>query len=709
MAHSPQPARTARPARSDTQEELTRVFASPGFVQAERMQRFLRFIVERTLDGEEDCLKESVIGVQVFDREIGYDPKTDSIVRVEARRLRNKLHEYQREGGAHSRFWITLPKGGYVPEFVWREDAPPPEPAPVPRSRPSPKIAVLVVAPIVCAAALWLILSRDSQPAAPIQGRHFTSRPGYEVTPAFSPDGQTIAFAAGAIYLQRIGADQAVRLTHSNATEIEPVWSGDGRHIAFFRQESAGMLGIYIASADGSGERRINSIRSTPAPARMDWSRDGRFLVTVDRDETSATRLVLISADTGDKRKLMEPNDSGSQACPRFSPDGSRLAFVRTLRNTVEDVYVLSFGYDRRGMAVAGSPRRISFDNRNVYGIAWTRDGKSIIAASRRGGTLYQLWRFPASGGTPVKLTAASDGEAIQPAVSPQGGRLAYVLRFTDMNIWRSAVDGQSAPQPLIASTVYETDPQYSPDGKRIAFRSDRSGNGAIWVSDAEGQGAIRVADLKGLAIGRPCWSPDGQWLAFNAETADDAVIYLAPADGRSPPRLFPAAPGSENVLPAFSHDGRYLYFGSRRTGRWELWKQPVDGGRAEQLTTLGGFSGFESADGKSVYYSKGPGVPGIYKLPGEEKVLDSASAPRWGWFPGRKGIYFVDAASNEELPAELRYFDLETKTSRVIGKSTGKPAVGGTSITVSPDERWIAFAQVDRAGSDIILVENFH
>jgi Tol biopolymer transport system component len=161
-------------------------------------------------------------------------------------------------------------------------------------------------------------------------------------------------------------------------------------------------------------------------------------------------------------------------------------------------------------------------------------------------------------------------------------------------------------------------------------------------------------------------------------------------------------------VLPTFSHDGKYLYFGSRRTGRWELWKQPVAGGRAEQLTTQGGFSAFESADGKSVYYSKGPGVPGIYKLPGEEKVLDSASAPRWGWFPGRHGIYFVDAATNEELPADLRYFDLETKTSRSIGKTTGKPALGGTGITVSPDERWIAFAQVDRAGSDIILVENF-
>src|SRR5947208_2963089 len=122
-----EPAGKALRAPAELQQELERVLASPEFAQSVRMQRFLRFIVERTLEGETDCLKESVIGVQVFDRKIGYDPKIDSIVRVEARRLRTKLDEYQRQGGSLDPIWIVLPKGGYLPEFVWRDGQKAPE------------------------------------------------------------------------------------------------------------------------------------------------------------------------------------------------------------------------------------------------------------------------------------------------------------------------------------------------------------------------------------------------------------------------------------------------------------------------------------------------------------------------------------------------------------------------------------------------------
>jgi hypothetical protein len=159
-------------------------------------------------------------------------------------------------------------------------------------------------------------------------------------------------------------------------------------------------------------------------------------------------------------------------------------------------------------------------------------------------------------------------------------------------------------------------------------------------------------------------------------------------------------------MLPTWSRDGRSLYFGSDRSGRWELWKQPASGGQATQLTWRGGLNAFESGEGQ-IYYSKGPSVAGIWRLPGEELVLDSVSAPRWGWYMGKKGIYYVEAVDADQ-PAEIRYFDLATKTSRLIGMTTAKPALGGTCLTVSPDEQWVAWAQVDRAGSDIILVEGF-
>jgi Tol biopolymer transport system component len=705
MAASSQPT-TVRPSRSELDEVLNRIFASAGFAQAERMRRFLRFIVQRTLDGNEDDLKESVIGVQVFDREIGYDPKTDSIVRVEARRLRNKLHEYQREGGSQDGFWIVLPKGGYVPEFVRREPAAPNRENPAHRPSGARLIYSAALVALVVLTAAWLLL-RNGRPTAPLQGHPFTTWPGYEVTPAFSPDGQTIAFASGAIYTQRIGADQAVRLTHSASTEIEPVWSPDGRAIAFFRMEQGGILGIYILAVDGSGERRLSSVRNGSAVARMDWSKDGRYLAAATRESESRTRLVLISVSTGEKSWPLPDHELTTETCPRFSPDGSQLAYVRGLRDSVEDVYVLPLNSDVKGVLHTRIPRRITFDNRKIYGIAWAADGRTLIAASLRAGGSYQLWRISASGGDAVQLTAGVGADAIQPAVSRKANRLAYVSRFTSIGIWRAPIGGAAPSRQLIASTMSDTDPQYSPDGKHIAFRSDRSGYSGIWIADAEGGGVRRVTDFKGPPVGPPRWSPDGQWLAFDSRWGEETAIYVAPTDGSAAPHRLAAPSGANNLLPNWSGDGRFLYFGSRRTGRWELWKQPVFGNEAEQLTTQGGFSAFESADGKVVYYSKGPSVAGIFKLPGEDLVLPSASAPMWGWILGRTGIYYVDLA-REDVPADLRYFDFATRSDRLIGRTSAKPAVGGTSLTVSPDERWIGYAQVDRAGSDIILVEGF-
>src|SRR5271156_2232562 len=97
--------------------ELQRVLASPGFARNERMSRFLRFIVERHLEGRDGELKESLIGIEVFGRKPGFDPQQDSIVRSEAARLRARLAEYYAIEGKSDSLVIELPKGGYAPRF----------------------------------------------------------------------------------------------------------------------------------------------------------------------------------------------------------------------------------------------------------------------------------------------------------------------------------------------------------------------------------------------------------------------------------------------------------------------------------------------------------------------------------------------------------------------------------------------------------------
>jgi adenylate cyclase len=133
--------------------QLERILASPGFVRNERMSRFLRFLVERHLEGRDDELKESVIGVEVFGRRSDFDPKLDSIVRTEAARLRARLAEYYGNDGGHDGIIFEIPKGGYVPSIRRAIDVNPT--TGVRRTSWTVAVAPAMLAVAVAASAAW--------------------------------------------------------------------------------------------------------------------------------------------------------------------------------------------------------------------------------------------------------------------------------------------------------------------------------------------------------------------------------------------------------------------------------------------------------------------------------------------------------------------------------------------------------------------------
>src|SRR5438067_12298200 len=105
------------PPANQIEVALARLNVSPEFASSDQLRRLLAFLVNRTLEGRQDELKETVIGVELFGRDPGYDPKLDGVVRTEARRLRLKLAEYYGGSGQDEPLILSLPKGGYVPEF----------------------------------------------------------------------------------------------------------------------------------------------------------------------------------------------------------------------------------------------------------------------------------------------------------------------------------------------------------------------------------------------------------------------------------------------------------------------------------------------------------------------------------------------------------------------------------------------------------------
>jgi Tol biopolymer transport system component/predicted Ser/Thr protein kinase len=576
-------------------------------------------------------------------------------------------------------------------------------------------VAALVA--LVIGGAAWFQFFRAPSKSAlqPMRVVPLTSFPGTEADPALSPDGSYVAFDWNGetgdnfdLYVKLIGTETTLRLTDNPAEDCCPAWSPDGRYIAFMRS-SGTKDEIFIIPALGGPERKLQTISGARPSGRLrfvSWSPDGRLLAFADQGpDEGPYAIFLVSVESLERRKLSAPPaEYQGDSYPVFSPDGKTLAFVRAASAVVSDIYLLS--------VAGGEPRRLTFDNVHIHGLGWIPDGREIVFSSHRGGGFSEtLWRISASGGAPERLALGGEN-ASNPSISGQGHRLAYVQGVFDSNIWRIDVQGSTggnrSPAKLIASTRFEGGPQFSPDGKKITFCSGRSGNNEIWICDSDGSNCLQLTSFQGPHTCTPRWAPDGRRIAFDSRPEGHGDIYVIDLEYRVPRRL--TIESSSDVVPSWSNDGRWIYFASNRSGNWQVWKAPTEGGPAVQVTQNGGFAAFESPDGQFVYYAKF-NEPGIWRVPvlgGEETlVLDLLQPGLWGyWAVVDEGIYFLNAEA-EPRPA-IEFYRFATRRATRVTVPEKDPDYGDPGMAVSPDGRWILYAQVDQETSDIMLVENF-
>jgi Tol biopolymer transport system component len=269
--------------------------------------------------------------------------------------------------------------------------------------------------------------------------------------------------------------------------------------------------------------------------------------------------------------------------------------------------------------------------------------------------------------------------------LSRQRNRLAYTRGIFDLNIWRIEVPGSrgqlSPAVKIIETTRSEDNPQFSPDGRKIAFVSDRSGSNEIWVCNRDGSQAVQVTSM-GFG-GMPRWSPDGEQIVFDSIAKGSWDIFVVAANGGKPRRLTDQ-PTSE-AIPSWSRDGKWIYFCLQSGQPFQVWKVPAQGGKAIQVTHKGGFVAFESPDGKFVYYTKSEeGTEGLWRMPvegGEEtQVLDRVIALR-GFAVTDLGIYFLTKSDAE---FSVQFLSFATSKIEAIAK-VERPTLG--SFTVSRTE----------------------
>ena len=582
-------------------------------------------------------------------------------------------------------------------------------------STPAPRRSWLIpalagVAVLVAAGIFWKMRRPADRAAPEMQPVVLTSYTGQQQYPALSPDGKQIAFSWNGdhgdnydIYVKLVDAGAPLRLTKDPDADISPAWSPDGRYLAFVRLSTERTGGYYVIPALGGTERKVAGIPQAPShrpTPSADWTPDSKSLVIVDTS-VDPPALVEISIADGTRQRLTDPSAPAlGDYLPAVSPDGRWLAFDRVPSVSLQSWQVVPLG---RGLSKPLTlPVKEQWSGLNRC--AWTADSARLICTELASAS-SRLVRVAATGSERPEPVLAAGTNVAMPSVARQGGRLAYEHVFLNTNLWRADLrDPKATPIRVIASTRSDHQPDYSPDGTRVAFVSNRSGNDEVWTAGGDGSSPVQVTTQAAIPTA-PRWSPDGRRIAFAQRPSGNVDIYVVDAQGGTPRRM--TTDPANDASAYWSRDGKWIYFASNRTGRQEVWKMLADGSAREvQVTRNGGWRSRESFDGKVLYYQKFDQV-GLFRTRveggAEERVAEVPTPQDWQMAPD--GIYYFQPAG-QSLAVEK----VDLKSGKIAEALRLPPgAAGGTSnFTISPDGRWLLFVRSDQFVSELMMIDNF-
>jgi Tol biopolymer transport system component/DNA-binding winged helix-turn-helix (wHTH) protein len=584
-----------------------------------------------------------------------------------------------------------------------------------------PWLWIGAAAVLVAGALLAVVILRSYRPhvAEDFKVVPLAVSAGDQIGPAFSPEGKHIVYSWNGddrdnfdIYVKYANSQSpSLRLTSDPATDYSPAWSPDGQWIAFCREGDPDGGAIWIVPALGGAERKIIDLGATGNPINrsLAWLRDSQTLVTSTRPSGELRKgLRSINIETGEIRLLTVPSADEEDMDPAVSPDGRTLAFTRDVGRGVSSIMLLPISRTAN-KAVAPTPllRGQAPDTFNARP-AWMPDNRHIIFASNAGGS-QNLWLAAVDSATaPVKISVLGDGLET-PDVSATGD-LLIVRQTSDLNIWqldlRQLRDDRKIHTAIFsASTRVEESPAVSPDGRQVAFESGRSGFSEIWIRRVDGSKFFELTSIHTPVTGSPDWSPDGTRLIFDSRTSGVPRIYSMAPDGGQVQKLSSAT--MSQVVPKWSADGKSIYYSSSQTGRMEVWRMSASGAVQEQVTRDGGFAGAPSADGELLYYlATNDPVSALWELrlgSGQRTMLHARVANR-GFAVTPNGVYFVSYARSG-FPDSLHFYDRHARKETF---SIPWDRQIGPGMAVSPNGNSLYYTQIDREGHEILFASHF-
>ncbi|HSK75565.1 MAG TPA: protein kinase [Thermoanaerobaculia bacterium] len=560
-----------------------------------------------------------------------------------------------------------------------------------------PWVWAAVAAAAVVAGVGGFLLSRAGGGRAgadPLRANYsrLTNQEGSETFPSLSPDGDELVYIKASspgnldLWHQRVGGSNPRNLTADSAfDESQPAFSPDGQQIAFRSEREGG--GLFVMGATGESVRRLTDAGYNPA-----WSPDGAKIAFATEgvenplERRTESQLWIFSLATGEKRLLVKsdavqpswsphghriaywglPPDSSERILwtvpaqggepvqvtdgahldwnPVWSPDGRHLYFVSDRSGSMNAWQV---PIDEKSGKVLGDPEPVTSSSQSLGLLSLSKDGKLVYATNESRSNLVRLPFDPVRGavsGEPQPVTQGA--QAVRSAVaSPDGQWIVFDTTSPQEDLFAIRPDGKGLRQ-LTNDAARDRIPRWSPDGSRILFYSDRGGEYGAWTIRPDGSGRQAIPHGSPGSLYSPLWSPDSRWLAGSLGNGGAALIDLTlPVERRL--KLLPL-PGRGQVFSptSWSADGERL-------------AGTVD--PAEQT---------ERSEGLGIaLYSLAFGT--------YEKVTESGETPRW--LSHGRGLVYLDAG-------RIFLLDLATRQPRpLLAPSTSSVF---TSVNVSPDDR---------------------
>jgi eukaryotic-like serine/threonine-protein kinase len=532
--------------------------------------------------------------------------------------------------------------------------------APARKAAPWKRPALAGVMLVLLAAVGWLGLRTFTKPKAPTPAHvvQFTSLPGLEDSPTWSPDGRSLAYVSDAagqldIYVQQIAGGRAIRLTDSDADDAQPAWSPDGSSIAFVSSRAypskrlstmlnmgliqpffAGRNGdVWVMPALGGAARRVAENAYYPA-----WSPDSKSLVYQAMRE-GQWGLWVSHVEGGGEPRLLVSHPATGVTTPAWSPDGKWIAYCEGQ---------LSQGGRFGGRVLVAPSEGGAAKAATEIGVtslmpSWSPDGRWLYFSSDRGGAM-NLWkaRFDGSKLSDAEQVTSGSGADINARPDPSGTRLAYSSVQVSLDIWQFDLTTHETKR-LTTETTQEDNANPSPDGKTLVFTSNRMGEQRLWQMNLE-DGSLSQVNANSFSAATH-WARDGKSLFFvgtdlktlwryeiamgnstkmievpatspffSVSPDEGTVVMQTPEQGivkgdlsTGKTEVLVKSEGGEAHDPAYSPDGQWVAYYKQNGNDRKIWVIPAAGGEARQITFGVGEDSHPSwsPDGKWIYFGR--------------------------------------------------------------------------------------------------------